>query len=196
MAAVQQPATLLNLKHANDSADNAVGCRQRQSRTTALHAALKQRILLLDGAMGTMIQQHKLEEADYRGDRFSDWHCDVKGNNDLLVLSQPQLIRDIHKEYLLAGADILETNTFNATTIAMADYDMQSLSAEINREGARLAREVAMRSPPKPVFSAMWPGCLALLTAPAPSARMSTTRAFVMCTLMTWSRPTPSPLQH
>ncbi|MGI2259244.1 methionine synthase [Shewanella sp. GXUN23E] len=109
----------------------------------SLKQTLAERIVILDGAMGTMIQQHKLEEADYRGDRFSDWHCDVKGNNDLLVLSQPNIIKDIHLAYLAAGADIIETNTFNATTIAMADYDMQALSAEINRVGARLAREAA-----------------------------------------------------
>ena len=102
---------------------------------------LSKRILILDGAMGTMIQGYKLEEADYRGERFKDWHTDVKGNNDLLVLTQPQIIKQIHTDYLNAGADIIETNTFNATTIAMADYDMQSLSAEINREGARLARQ-------------------------------------------------------
>ncbi|QIR15423.1 methionine synthase [Shewanella aestuarii] len=108
-----------------------------------LSALLKQRIVILDGAMGTMIQDYKLEEADYRGERFKDWHCDVKGNNDLLVLSQPHIIKQIHREYLLAGADIIETNTFNATTIAMADYDMQSLSAEINLEGARVARQAA-----------------------------------------------------
>ncbi|ARD23521.1 methionine synthase [Shewanella japonica] len=104
---------------------------------------LKERIVILDGAMGTMIQDYKLEEEDYRGERFKDWHCDVKGNNDMLVLSQPQIIKDIHTKYMLAGADIIETNTFNATTIAMADYDMQSLSAEINLEGARVARAAA-----------------------------------------------------
>ncbi|MGI1945816.1 methionine synthase [Shewanella glacialipiscicola] len=102
---------------------------------------LAERILILDGAMGTMIQDHKLEEEDYRGERFKDWHTDVKGNNDLLVLSQPHIIKQIHTDYLNAGADIIETNTFNATPIAMADYDMQSLSAEINFAGARLARE-------------------------------------------------------
>ena len=105
-----------------------------------LNALLAERIVILDGAMGTMIQDHKLQEEDYRGERFKDWHCDVKGNNDLLVLSQPELIKAIHVKYLLGGADIIETNTFNATTIAMADYDMQALSAEINREGARIAR--------------------------------------------------------
>ncbi|WP_328824520.1 methionine synthase [Thalassotalea algicola] len=116
---------------------------QQSASFKQLQQALSKRILILDGAMGTMIQQHKFEEQDYRGDRFSDWHCDVKGNNDLLVLTQPDVIKDIHRQYLAAGADILETNTFNATTIAMADYDMESLSAEINLVAAQLAREVA-----------------------------------------------------
>nr|WP_275440653.1 methionine synthase [Vibrio sp. Of7-15] len=123
-----------------------------------MEALLAERILLIDGGMGTMIQGYKLEEPDYRGDRFSDWHCDLKGNNDLLVLSQPQIIKDIHSEYLEAGADILETNTFNATTIAMADYDMESLSEEINFEAAKLAREVAdewtAKTPDKPRYVA------------------------------------------
>lgn len=119
---------------------------------------LKQRILLIDGGMGTMIQNYKLEEKDYRGARFADWPSDLKGNNDLLVLTQEKIIRDIHSAYLEAGADILETNSFNATTIAMADYDMESLSAEINYEAARIAREVAdewtARTPDKPRFVA------------------------------------------
>ncbi|WDE12846.1 methionine synthase [Thalassomonas haliotis] len=119
---------------------------------------LSNRILILDGAMGTMIQAYKLEEQDYRGQRFADWHCDVKGNNDLLVLTQPDIIRDIHREYLEAGADILETNTFNATTIAMDDYEMADISAEINKVAAQLAREVAdeynRKTPEKPRFVA------------------------------------------
>nr|WP_264302674.1 methionine synthase [Vibrio alginolyticus] len=119
---------------------------------------MKQRILLIDGGMGTMIQGYKLEEQDYRGTRFADWHCDLKGNNDLLVLSQPQLIKEIHAAYLEAGADILETNTFNATTIAMADYEMESLSEEINFAAANLAREVAdewtAKTPDKPRYVA------------------------------------------
>ena len=123
-----------------------------------IEAQLRKRILLIDGGMGTMIQGYKLEEPDYRGERFADWHCDLKGNNDLLVLTQPKLIKDIHAEYLEAGADILETNTFNATTIAMADYDMESLSEEINFEAARLAREVAdewtAKTPDKPRYVA------------------------------------------
>lgn len=121
-----------------------------------LYQAAQQRILILDGAMGTMIQKHRLEESDYRGERFKDWHCDVKGNNDLLVLSQPELIFNIHCDYLEAGAEIIETNTFNATTIAMADYDMQALSDEINREAARLAKQAAEKfsTPDKPRFVA------------------------------------------
>ena len=92
--------------------------------TTAhpVYAQLAQRILILDGGMGTMIQRHQLTEADYRGERFADWRCDVKGNNDLLALTRPDVIGGIHQAYLDAGADIIETNTFNATSIAMADY--------------------------------------------------------------------------
>ncbi|WP_061019119.1 methionine synthase [Vibrio splendidus] len=123
-----------------------------------IDALLKQRILLIDGGMGTMIQDYKLEEQDYRGERFADWHSDLKGNNDLLVLTQPKLIKDIHSKYLEAGADILETNTFNATTIAMADYDMESLSEEINFAAAKLARDAAdewtAKTPDKPRFVA------------------------------------------
>jgi 5-methyltetrahydrofolate--homocysteine methyltransferase len=127
-------------------------------RSALIKSQLEKHILLIDGGMGTMIQDYKFEEADYRGERFADWRCDVKGNNDLLVLSQPEVIANIHKEYLDAGADILETNTFNATTIAMADYQMESLSAEINREAARIARRVAdektAETPDRPRFVA------------------------------------------
>ncbi|NOT52889.1 MAG: 5-methyltetrahydrofolate--homocysteine methyltransferase [Chitinophagaceae bacterium] len=107
---------------------------------------LKERILIIDGAMGTMIQRHKLQEADYRGERFRDWHCDVKGNNDLLCITQPEIIIGIHKEYLDAGADIIETNTFSSTSIAMADYQMQSLAHELNVAAAKCAREAIKRS--------------------------------------------------
>jgi len=128
------------------------------NKKTEIEKHLLERILLIDGGMGTMIQEYKFEEQDYRGERFSDWHCDLKGNNDLLVLSRPQIIRDIHSAYLEAGADILETNTFNSTTIAMADYDMESLSEEMNFEAARLAREVAdewtLKTPHKPRYVA------------------------------------------
>ncbi len=106
-----------------------------------LEQLLKERILILDGAMGSMIQTYKLEEEDYRGERFADWPSDLKGNNDLLCLTQPKIIRDIHKAYLEAGADILETNTFNATSISMADYGMEELVYEINVQAAKLARE-------------------------------------------------------
>jgi 5-methyltetrahydrofolate--homocysteine methyltransferase len=102
---------------------------------------LNERILIIDGAMGTMIQQHKLTEADYRSERFKDWPSDVKGNNDLLCLTQPQIIKEIHKEYLKAGADILETNTFNAQKISLADYHMQDLAYEINLAAAKIAKQ-------------------------------------------------------
>lgn len=102
---------------------------------------LKERILVIDGAMGTMIQRHKLSEADYRGERFKDWPTDVKGNNDLLNITRPDIIIGIHKQYLEAGADIIETNTFSSTVIAMADYDMQSLAYELNVAAARCARK-------------------------------------------------------
>jgi 5-methyltetrahydrofolate--homocysteine methyltransferase len=107
---------------------------------------LEKRILVIDGAMGTMIQRYKLEEADYRGERFKDWHLDVKGNNDLLCLTQPQIITAIHKQYLDAGADIIETNTFSSTVIAMADYEMQSLAYELNVAAAKCAREAISQS--------------------------------------------------
>ncbi|WP_312442781.1 MULTISPECIES: methionine synthase [Stutzerimonas] len=130
----------------------------RSSRLQALHQALKERILILDGGMGTMIQSYKLEEEDYRGARFADWPQDVKGNNDLLLLSRPDIIQAIEKAYLDAGADILETNTFNATQVSQADYGMESLVYELNVEGARLAREVAdaktAETPDRPRFVA------------------------------------------
>lgn len=123
-----------------------------------LRHQLSQRILVLDGGMGTMIQGYRLNEEDFRGERFADWQSDLKGNNDLLVLTQPDIISAIHYEYLEAGADILETNTFNSTRIAMADYHMESLSAEINYEAARLARACAdewtVRTPDKPRYVA------------------------------------------
>ncbi|HEY2721748.1 MAG TPA: homocysteine S-methyltransferase family protein [Chitinophagaceae bacterium] len=102
---------------------------------------LNERILIIDGAMGTMIQRYKLAEADYRGDRFKDWPTDLKGNNDLLCLTRPGIIKEIHKQYLQAGADILETNTFNAQRISLADYQMQDFAYEINFEAAKIAKE-------------------------------------------------------
>lgn len=121
-----------------------------------IESLLQQRILILDGAMGTMIQRHKLSEQDYRGERFADWPSDLKGNNDLLCLTQPELIHDIHQQYLEAGADILETNTFGANSVSMADYDMSSLAYEMSEAGAHLARQAADQysSPEKPRFVA------------------------------------------
>jgi len=130
----------------------------RSARLHALQQALKERILILDGGMGTMIQSYKLEEEDYRGKRFADWPSDVKGNNDLLVITRPDVIGSIEKAYLDAGADILETNTFNATQVSQADYGMEGLAYELNVEGARLARKVAdaktLETPDKPRFVA------------------------------------------
>lgn len=107
----------------------------------SIQEALTKRILVIDGAMGTMIQRHKLTEQDYRGERFANWHCDVKGNNDLLCLTQPAIITGIHLQYLEAGADLIETNTFSSTSIAMADYDMQSLAYELNVAAATCVKE-------------------------------------------------------
>src|SRR5690348_18075102 len=106
----------------------------------SIQQTLQERILIIDGAMGTMIQRHKLEEADYRGERFKDWASDLKGNNDLLCITQPQIIKAIHREYLQAGADIIETNTFNAQRISLADYHMESLAYELNLAAAKIAR--------------------------------------------------------
>ncbi|WP_413721831.1 methionine synthase [Sodalis sp. RH24] len=128
------------------------------NRVDGLRRQLAQRIMVLDGGMGTMIQSYRLEEEDYRGARFADWPSDLKGNNDLLVLSKPEVIAAIHHDYLAAGADILETNTFNSTAIAMADYHMESLVSELNTEAARLARRSAdewtARTPEKPRYVA------------------------------------------
>jgi 5-methyltetrahydrofolate--homocysteine methyltransferase len=129
-----------------------------RATTENLRRLAADRILIIDGAMGTMIQRHKFTETDYRGARFKDWPRDVKGNNDLLVLTQPDVIRDIHGQYLAAGADIVETNTFNAQRISLADYGMEELSHEINVSAARLAREACdaamRRDPSRPRFVA------------------------------------------
>ena len=128
------------------------------NKTDLLKQQLSQRILFLDGAMGTMIQSYKLDEKDYRGARFAQWDTDLKGNNDLLSLTQPDIIKAIHSAYFEAGSDIVETNTFNATSIAMADYRMESLAYEINVESARVAKEAAteytQKTPHKPRFVA------------------------------------------
>ena len=131
---------------------------ERQARIAALHQAIQQRILILDGGMGTMIQSYKLKEADYRGERFANYHMDIAGNNDLLCITQPGVIREIQRAYLNAGADILETNTFNSTRVSMADYEMEDLSHELNFAAAKLARElcdeVTALNPAKPRFVA------------------------------------------
>ncbi|GLK57503.1 5-methyltetrahydrofolate--homocysteine methyltransferase [Methylopila capsulata] len=124
---------------------------------TTLRKLASERILVLDGAMGTMIQQRKFSEADFRAERFKDWGRDLKGNNDLLILTQPDAIREIHLEYFRAGADIVETNTFSSTTIAQADYGMEALAYELNVEGARLARQagdIAAKEDGRPRFVA------------------------------------------
>ncbi len=128
------------------------------NKTELLKQCMSQRILFLDGAMGTMIQSYKLEERDYRGERFAQWDVDLKGNNDLLSLTQPDIIKAIHSAYFEAGSDIVETNTFNSTSIAMADYRMESLAYEINLESARVAKQAAdeysQKTPDKPRFVA------------------------------------------
>lgn len=128
------------------------------NKISVLKKALNQRIMILDGAMGTMIQRYALNEKEYRGERFADWPVDLKGNNDLLSITQPDIIREIHHAYLEAGADIIETNSFNSTVISMADYQMESLSDEINEAAAKLARECAdewtRKTPEKPRYVA------------------------------------------
>jgi len=123
-----------------------------------IRACLDERILIIDGAMGTMIQRHKLSEADYRGERFKDWPIDIKGNSDILCITQPAIIEGIHREYLEAGADIIETNTFASTAIAQADYQLQSIAYELNVAAARCARNAVdaylKKDPSKPRFVA------------------------------------------
>src|SRR5262249_2173939 len=115
------------------------------SQRTALLALASERILVLDGAMGTMIQALQFAEAAFRGERFKDFHRDLRGNNDLLILTQPEAIEAIHADYLRAGADIVATNTFSSTSIAQADYDLSKLAYELNFEGAKLARNAVAR---------------------------------------------------
>ncbi|HEY9352926.1 MAG TPA: homocysteine S-methyltransferase family protein, partial [Nocardioides sp.] len=128
----------------------------RPDVTETLTATLKERIMVLDGAMGTAIQRDRPDEAGYRGERFKDWPSDLIGNNDLLNLTQPQIIEGIHREYLEAGADIIETNTFNANAVSLSDYDLADLAYEINFEAARLARAAAdiYSTPEKPRYVA------------------------------------------
>ena len=128
----------------------------RQKRITKLKQAFSERVLVLDGAAGTFIQDYELDEAGFRGARFKDWPSDIKGNNDILILSRPEIVTEMHNAYLDAGADMIETNTFSATTIAQSDYGMEDLAYELNVEGARLARDAAdaASTPDKPRFVA------------------------------------------
>src|SRR6202140_1596222 len=137
-------------------------------KRTALLAAARERILVLDGAMGTMIQGLEYDEAAFRGARFADFHRDVRGNNDLLILTQPKAIEDIHADYLRPGPDIVATNPFSSTSIAQADYDLSGFAYELNLEGAKLARNAAARvtaEAGKPRFVA---GAIGATNAPAP----------------------------
>src|SRR5918999_2851012 len=135
---------------------NHTSNEEREARVAEFRALLKQRIIILDCAMGTMIQQYGLSEEDYRGERFKDHPGDIKGNNDLLSITQPQIIRDIHDAVMEAGADIVETNTFSSTSIAQADYEMEDLAYELNYESARVAREAVdnytEKTPDRPRF--------------------------------------------
>src|SRR3954470_18159835 len=131
---------------------------RRTPAWSALDQALRSRILVLDGAMGTMIQRYTLTEGDFRGSRFADHAKDLKGNNDLLILTRPDIISEIHGQYLEAGADIIETNTFSSTTVAQADYQLESVAYELNVEGARLAKAACeawtKKTPDRPRFAA------------------------------------------
>ena len=132
--------------------------KTRQQRLVDLNQALQDRILILDGAMGTMIQGYKLEESDYRGQRFGGHNQDLKGNNDLLSLTRPEVIEAIHSAYLEVGADIIETNTFNSTAVSQADYSLEEIVYELNKQGAALARSACdkhtAQTPDKPRFVA------------------------------------------
>ncbi len=126
------------------------------TRTELLYKVIKERVLLLDGAMGSLIQNHKLEEEDFRGERFKDHDAFLKGNNDILSITQPEIIKGIHRQYLEAGSDIIETNTFNATSISQADYNMEAVVYELNKQSVLIAREAAQEfnSEDKPRFIA------------------------------------------
>ena len=165
----------------------------RPDRTRELERLLRERIVILDGAMGTMIQTYKLDEAAFRGARFKDWQQDLKGNNDLLGLTQPQIIQAIHRQYLEAGADIIESNTFNSTTISLADYRLEKLAYELNVAGARNARAAA------DAVMAAQPGRVVLSLAPSGQLarrrrypRMSKIRPSAPSPLTNSSRPIPS----
>ena len=142
----------------------------------ALTAAARERILVLDGAMGTMIQGHRFTEEQFRGDRFADWPRDLRGNNDLLVLTQPKAIEDIHYAYAMAGADLVATNTFSSTTVAQADYGMESLVAELNSEAAKLCRAACDRAEAEDGRRRFVVGALGPTNPPPPFHRTSTIR--------------------
>ncbi|MDX1670463.1 MAG: homocysteine S-methyltransferase family protein, partial [Limnobacter sp.] len=143
----------MNTRPASSQSTTAAPASEVEAKIREL---LAKKILILDGATGTMIQQYKFSEEDYRGQRFKDFHMDVKGNNELLALTQPHVLAEIHESYLKAGADILETNTFGATTVAQADYEMEHLVDEMNREAARICKEACVKfsTADKPRFAA------------------------------------------
>ena len=156
-----------------------------------LEHALAHRILILDGAMGTMIQRHKLTEADFRGERFKDHPKDLQGNNDLLILTRPDVISEIHGQYLAAGADIIETNTFSSTTVAQADYVLEHVAYELNVEGARIAKAAAPSGPRRrPIARASSPARSARRTARCRSRPRSTTRRSARSRSTSCARPT------
>ena len=158
--------------------------------THPIEKLLAERILVLDGAMGTMIQREGLQEADYRGDRYADHGMDLKGNNDLLSLTRPEVIKNLHAAFLAAGSDIVETNTFNATRISQADYGLEGIVRELNVASARLAREAcdeaAAETPTSPASS---PVCWGRPTGRPQSRRMSTIPVIATSPSMPWSRP-------
>jgi len=166
---------------------------QPYTRGAALAEILKQRIVILDGAMGTMIQRHHLTEADYRGERFKDHGKSLKGNGDILQITRPDVIESIHEQYLKAGADIVETNTFGATSVAQADYDLSAHAREMNVAGARLAREACDKfsSADKPRFVAARSGRRRRRRASAPTStiRLPATSRSPSCASPTASRP-------
>ena len=159
---------------------------ERKDRISTLLSTLDERILLLDGAMGTMIQSYSLTEDDYRGERFADWGQDLKGNNDLLSITRPEVIREIHAAFLDAGADIIETNTFNSNAPSMADYGMESLVTELNTVRRGSLASALMRLPPEPASRATSPARSARPIARRRSRRTSTTRAFATSPSTSW----------
>lgn len=163
----------------------------RPDCTDALTAALRRRIMVIDGAMGTAIQRDRPDEAGYRGERFKDWPSDLVGNNDLLTLTQPHIIAAIHREYLEAGADILETNTFNANAVSLSDYGMEEFAYELNYAGAALAGRLRQfGTEDKPATS---PARSGPRRAPRRSRRTSTIPARATSPTTNWSPPTSMP---